>query len=223
MVTILVAVTLLSLTLALVMSVVALRAVREGRQRSDARIAALARDIAGDDSSSQQRLAVGAPSGLFVEIQESHQESRAPVALAAGAVIVGAALVLALVLSSGRPAASARVDEARAPQDVFAGAPLELTALGHERGSDSVTVHGMVKNPRGGEDIKSLTAVVVLVAGDGRELTSAHAPVQDQMLRPDAQTSFLVSVPDAPGVAKYRVSFLAGNRVVPHIDKRDDR
>jgi hypothetical protein len=222
MVTILVLVTLLSLGLAAIMSVVALRSVREGRRRSDARVAALARDITGEDLPLHRDPGVSA-SGLFAEIQEHEKTSRVPVTLAAGAAIVAVAFALAVVLSGGRPSAFTRIDAGRGEQETVAGTPLELIELGHERTADRLTIRGAVLNPQGGREVEPLTALVVLVAKDGRELASGRAPVSGKALQPDTQTTFVVTVPDAPGVARYRVSFEADGRVMPHIDRRAAR
>ena len=223
MVTMLMLVTLFSLALALVMSVVALRAVREGRRRSDARIAALAQEIVGERVPGQQASVDTSPSGMFGEIQDKQEHSRAPVLLAAGAVIVGTAFALALAMSSGRPAASTRIEAGHAAQEVATRTAIELVELGHERTGQTLTIRGVVRNPASEGDVASLTAVVLLVAANGRELSSGRAPVEDHTLRPGAETSFVVSVPDTAGVSRYRVSFLAGGQVVSHVDRRAAR
>jgi hypothetical protein len=99
-------------------------------------------------------------------------------------------------------------------------APLELVALGHERDGKQLTVRGVVRNPSGRSDVDGLTAVVFLFDRDGNFVTSGRAGVV-AAVAPGGESTFAVTVPEAGDVSRYRVSFRAGDRVVPHVDRRN--
>ena len=101
--------------------------------------------------------------------------------------------------------------------------PLELVALGYEREGDRLTVRGIVRNPSSGAPLDALTAVVFLFNGDGRFLGSGRATVESPALGPGGESAFLVTVPGARAVGRYRVSFRSEDRVVPHVDRREHR
>jgi hypothetical protein len=220
MVTILIVITLLSLALAGLAGFVAWRALRDARGRSEARITALARDIAGGDEPLDSYAPEAARTPMFAEMQTAERRASAPFAWAAGAIILGTSFALAVVLSSGWRSSAA---EARTPVAVPAGTPLELLALAHDRSVGALTIRGVVRNPTNGHDVNGLSAVVSLLGADGRSLGSGRGAVQDQELRADDQTSFLVTVPADASIARYRVGFEAGGEVVPHVDRRDVR
>jgi hypothetical protein len=220
MVTLLIVVTLLSLALAGLASFVAWRAVRDARRRSEARITTLARAIAGDDETLDRSAPELARTPMFAEMQTATRRTPAPFAWAAGAIILGTSFTVAVVLSSGWRSPAA---EARTPVAASAGTPLELLALAHDRSAGTLTIRGVVKNPTKGRDVNGLSAVVSLLGADGRSLGSGRGAVQDQELRADDQTNFLVTVPADASIARYRVGFEAGGHIVPHVDRRDVR
>jgi hypothetical protein len=192
--------------LALVMTVVAWRAVQAERERSSARVAALAREIHGD-----ARV-------LFDARSPSTAGSGFGLALAIGGFVVATGAAAAIVFSNDGPAASARV----APGGAAANAslPLELVALGHERDGDTLTVRGVVRNPQGGAEMDRLMAVVSTFSREGGLLQSARAPVDSPALIPGGESTFVVAVAGAEDVGRYRVSFRSDDRVVSHVDKR---
>ena len=215
----LVVITLVSLVVAVAATTIAWRTVNESRRRSEARIAALAREIAGEVS-----IDAGEPSGrtIFADVHAEAPESRAPLALAAGALMVGTAVALVIVLSSGeRPSASTSTESATVADS--AAAPLELVALAHERVAGGLTVRGVVRNPTTGTAVNDHAAVVFLIAADGRVVSTLSTPVHGAVLRPDDQATFLVNVAAAETVERYRVSFRAGSRILDHVDKREGR
>ncbi|HEV3058941.1 MAG TPA: hypothetical protein VGY48_11885 [Vicinamibacterales bacterium] len=195
-----------STLVALVMTVVAWRAVQAEHQRSSARVAALAREIHGEAR------------GLSGAASPSAAGSRLGLALAIGGFVVASAAAAAIVFSNDGPAASARV----APRVAAANAtlPLELVALGHERDGDTLTVRGVVRNPLGGAEMDRLTAVVFTFSREGGFLNSARAPVDSPALIPGGESTFVVAVPGAEHIGRYRVSFRSDDRVVSHVDKR---
>ena len=97
---------------------------------------------------------------------------------------------------------------------------LQLLSLDHERAHDRLTVRGVVRNPPRGNEVDHLTAVVLLFNQQGGFLTSGRSPIESATLQPGTEAKFVVTVPGAADVGKYRVSFRTDDRVVPHVDRR---
>lgn len=223
----LIAATLASLTIALVMSVVAWRVTRDQRRRSQARVEALAAEIRGEPFSLPQRAEIVdidlPPSNtmgtdLFAATIPARGVSRTGAIFAAVVLLVGSA-VAATVMGG-------RLDDAQPPIGATApttNAPLELVALGHEREGDRLTVRGVVRNPRGGAVVDNLTAIVLVFNHDGGVVGSRRAPIERLSLVPGAESGFVVALPGVQDIGRYRVSFRTDERVVPHVDRRDNR
>ena len=225
-------VTVISIALAAVMGIVAWRIAREEARRSQARIAALAAEIHGADSlplrvaandlELRPRPASASSGDLFSTAGQAQASSRWPAVLAAGVFVVSAAGALIVVLSGG-PAATTHAAnqplQAAAPPAAPA-APLELVALGHERDGDRLIVRGVVRNPPSGAAVDRLTAVVFVFNRDGGFLTSGRVMIEPSGLRPGGESIFVVTIPGAGDVGRYRVSFRTEDRIVPHVDRR---
>jgi hypothetical protein len=69
--------------------------------------------------------------------------------------------------------------------------------------------------------VDRLTAVVLVFNRDGGFLASGRAVVESPALEPGGESTFVVTVRDAGDVARYRVSFRTDDRVVPHVDRRE--
>ena len=132
-----------------------------------------------------------------------------------GAVIVAVVLGGVYVISSR---SSARTPAAAAVP--AAPAPLELLSLRHVRKGDTLTISGLVRNPPAGQMEAGVTAVVFVFDTDGTFLTSGRAPLDYQRLSAGDESPFVVAIPKAGAVARYRVSFRTEKDVVPHIDRR---
>ena len=240
----LIVVTLLSLALAVIMSGIAWRLTRQERRRSEARVAALAveihsagapRTITNDLPSPEVPVAVSTSSDLFAAARPGASSgSRLAAVFALGVFVVGSSAALAVVLSSvphgvANSAALVGSGLSRTPRTDIAGSGssrtprtmLELTALGHERDADRLTVRGVVRNPPSGSEVGRLTAVVFLFNRDGGFLASGRAAVDATTLTPGAESPFVVTVPGAADVGRYRVSFRTDEGIVPHVDRRD--
>jgi hypothetical protein len=235
-------VTIISLLLTVIMSVIAWRAAHEEKRRTDARIAALAAEI--HDTSRPQAVRHAEPdldlrrsvemplplqsSGLFETGAATRSGPRLATVVGIGVLVFGALAAMAVMLGTGSSAATARV---AAPADVAPAAdhaaaaespvPLELLALGHDRDGDRLTVRGVVRNPSVGRAVDRVTAVVFLYDRTGGFLTSGRAAIESPSLTPGAESAFVVVVPGASDVSRYRVSFRTEDRVVPHVDRRD--
>ncbi len=104
---------------------------------------------------------------------------------------------------------------------VTAGAPLELLALGHSADESGLTISGVVQNPRSSPSLSGVVVTASLLAQDGSQVGSAHAPLDFTRLRPGDESPFVVKVSSSAGVARYRVSFRDSNGgVLGHVDRR---
>jgi len=236
----LVLVTLISLVLAVTMTVIAWRVSQEEQRRSSARVAALAADIYDGGATRREatlpeRDLLLHPAGavtageMFLSSSEPKTRGRLAVVVLVGAIVFGSAATVAVVFGRG-VSGSGRNGAAQAPPATEAArpnppapVPLELVALGHARDGDQLTVRGIVRNPRAGTAINGLTAVVFLFKSDGGFTGSGRAAIGSAALGPGGESTFVVTVPAARDVARYRVSFRTDDRVVPHVDRRDQQ
>jgi len=223
----LVLVTLLSLALAAVMTVVAWRIAREEKRRSDARVAALSSEIHGSgDLPLNQRTEVATSGDLFAPATRPSSSPRAAAVVVGGAVLVVVAAFLWSSASQSSASSSSPVAKTRATnaatkraEPQTAAVPLELTALTHERDADQLTVRGIVRNPPAGGAVHGITAVVFLFNRNGGFVSSGRAAVE--ALPPGSESPFVVTIPNAKDVGRYRVSFRTDDRIVPHVDRRE--
>jgi hypothetical protein len=100
--------------------------------------------------------------------------------------------------------------------------PLELVALGHARETSVLIISGTVRNPSSGAKVEGLTAVISLLDRSGALVSTKDVPLDYRALKPGEEAPFKVSIPDPGSIARYRVSFRAGTDVVPHVDRRTD-
>lgn len=207
---ILLAVTGLSLLVAGFMSAIAWRMSREERQRSDARVAELSSAIYGDDEHEP------AAARLFGGVPPT-SSLRAVIAAAVGACVVAAVASIAVVAARS-PHRGAIRETAQPSRPV--NAPLELLALEHERVGEQLVVRGIVRNPADGVERAGLSAVVLLFGHAGELLSSGRSNVPAVKLAPGGTTPFVVTVPEAAAVDRFRLSFRTDARIEPHVDRR---
>jgi len=99
--------------------------------------------------------------------------------------------------------------------------PLELTTLRHDREHDRLIVRGTVRHTTAVE-FADLTALVSVfdrrgnLAASGEGLVTGAQPVAGGV-----ESSFVVTVPGASDVARYRVAFKSNERIIAHVDRRD--
>jgi hypothetical protein len=222
----LIIITVVSLVVAAVMSVIAWRLTLDERRRSEARVSALAADIHGEGPSP-----VHVSDSFFAE-----ERSRTPGspfrALAIGVAVVGTAIALVVFASSApRSSVAAAPAAVTAPSHSAAAAlkstdaplagPLELVKLGHERERDRLIVRGVVRYPAG-TDVANLVAIVSVFNHEGDIAASGQGLVAGA--RPDTggvESTFVVTVPGARDVARYRVAFKSNERIIAHLDRRE--
>jgi hypothetical protein len=133
-----------------------------------------------------------------------------------GALLVVTVIAVIIGLSGGSHSATPRP----APEATPVVQPLELIALAHEREADRLTVRGIVRNPAARSLPLALTAVVQIFSHDGALVGSGQGGIDVADLAPGAERTFVITVPTADEVARYRVSFRSDDTVVPHVDRR---
>ena len=210
----------LSLLLAVGMAAVLFNVMREERRRSDARVAALTAAAATAPlrrgaARSEPAQPVAARMAMF-----SPGEERSPWGRRAGAAAaVAGVLAVALMLLLPGPQAASRAQ--RPSTAIGEGQPLELVALEHARVGDGLAISGTVRNPSSGAALRDVFATAVLVAGDGSTLASARASLDFTTLAPGGDSPFVITVPKAGAVARYRVGFRSrSGAVIAHVDRR---
>jgi hypothetical protein len=228
----LLALTIGSLLLAVAMTGVAWRVSREEHRRARARIAVLAAEIHESPKSEVRSLSdqtsdfplQTSDRDLFVRPRPK-SATRYGTVVAAGVFVCATAGAFAVISSRPSQAVADRANSAnlgspgKAANSANRANPLELLALGHDRDGDRLTVRGVVRNPNPA-GLDHVTAIVLLFRRDGAFLTSGRADVASSSLGPGAETTFVVTVPGAADVGRYRVSFRTEDRVVPHVDRR---
>lgn len=248
--TLLLGITVVSLVVALVMSVTAWRLMRAEKQRSAARIAALSW-AASDDQPVMMNLPIvedkpiaqapwkpapylsTAPAAAPASLKATPE----PVATHATGFLgvapqerdsgnrqktLALAAVVFFVCLAGATAWLMSAPEGTSPVAVGPNSPLELVSLSHSRQNEKLSIAGLVRNPAAGKPVERLSAVVFLFDRTGTFVTSSKAHVDFLRLGAGDESPFVVSI-DAPAtVSRYRVSFRTDEGVVPHIDRRGE-
>ena len=188
------------------------------RRRSDARVAALAAAL--DDPLSEatwtdepQPFAEPTESrGITLAVPEEVHWSRIPAFAVAALVVLSASALLVVGMNSG----------GRAPRHAAANAPsIELMSMRHALDGETLIVSGLIRNPTT-TATPALSAVVSVLGREGQIVARGESPLDPVMLEPGKETSFRVSVPQVADPGRYRVAFLNGSHIVPHLDRRAD-
>jgi len=137
---------------------------------------------------------------------------------AAVVFVVGAGVVYAVRSTELLSATSQRLST----PDPASIAPIELLSLRHQTDpTGAFTVTGLVGNPADGTSLTNIVAVVYLFDSQGRYFAGGRATLELGNLRPGDQSPFVVTVPDAGLVDRYRVGFrFQDGGVVAHVDQR---
>src|ERR671912_25814 len=126
---------------------------------------------------------------------------------------------IAAAAAFGFSAWRSRADEARrsATRDEPA---LELVSMRHAREGRTLTVTGLVRNPRVGVPRSNIAAVVFVFDRSGGFVASGRAALDFTNLAPGDESPFVVKIPDVAGVVRYRVSFRTEAGILRHLDRR---
>ena len=142
--------------------------------------------------------AVAGVGGLFAEPERESPWTRRFVIVAAFAIV---AVIVGFTISSFTRGGAADVS-AETVQVATASPTLELLTLAYEQKDATLTISGMVQNPKTSPAIAAGVEVSALVfAADGTIVASAKAPLDFSRLRPGDESPFVVRV---PGHRKYR-------------------
>jgi hypothetical protein len=99
--------------------------------------------------------------------------------------------------------------------------PIELLSLRYTAETGNFVVTGLVQNPTTSVSLHGVFAVVYLFDAEGKFISSARASLDSGVLSPGGESSFVVHVPAATDVTKYRVSFQhEDGAAVQHVDRR---
>lgn len=223
---ILMAVTIVSAAVAVVMCAIVVRMLREDRRRSDARVAALLQMAAAapaqaplrqDDLALNPAVPVIGVPGLFAEPETASPWGRRLGAAAACAAV----LVVGILAFSSWEGGTGTEEVVSLSTDSSTTAPLDLLSLAHTADAKALTISGVVQNPRSGAVLSGVSAVAFSFAQDGGLLGQGRAPLDFTRLEPGSESPFVVQVPNAAGVARYRVSFRGEDgAVIAHVDRR---
>jgi hypothetical protein len=248
--TTLVTVTLLSMGMAAALSVIVWRMLRDERQRSEARVLALThraaqtpaqgsapatRDLGpgtraeGPGTTRDLMLRGTSPTAeeMFAERETASPWGRRFAVMAGLALVLASGILLALTVrdrtgAQARPATAigaAAVSQQGANTASTIG--LELLSLRDSRQPASLTITGLVQNPRGGAPLSRVMVTAYAFDDKGSFLASGRAPIDVAALAPGDESPFVVSVPVTDAVARYRIGFRGEDgRVIAHIDKR---
>jgi hypothetical protein len=201
------------------LAVTMLHRVRIERQRSDARVAALAAAL--DDPLRDTPWAdEGGPGeastlshGVSLTVPEEVHSSRLPAfAIAALVVLSVGGLLFAGMNGGRRPARHVTTTQASS---------IELVSMRHALDGKTLIVSGLVRNPTT-TPTPSLSAVVSVLGQNGQIVARGESPLDPAMLEPGKETNFRVSVPSVADPGRYRVAFVNGSQIVPHVDRRAD-
>jgi hypothetical protein len=193
--------------------------IRLERRRSDARVAALASAIDDprwstrfEDEGREEPVVVSPPIVSLV-VPDTERPSRAPAFAIAALVVLGLSTLLAFGITS----------RSRTPRPVAAANPssIELLSMRHAMDGETLIVSGLVRNPTASAT-PALSAVVSVLGRDGRVVARGESRLDAVVLSPGKETTFRVSVSEVSDPGRYRLAFMNGSQIVPHVDRRSD-
>jgi hypothetical protein len=175
------------------------------------------RDRVLDDFEIRPAASAG-PGEIFAEPVRSSPWGRR-FAIIGSLAAVGLAAFAAL--TPDRDVRSAQPPAATSERAAAAPAPLELVSLRHTQDGETLTVSGLVRNPRAGVPLTRILVTAVALGSDGTLVASGRAPLDFTSLGPGDESPFVVTVPVRAAVARYRVGFRSEDgSIVAHVDRR---
>jgi hypothetical protein len=190
-------------------------------RRSAARVAALSAAIDGAEPSASGPL-MSPPAKSSVAVASMF--ATAPGASVQGRPLMKMGVFAALAVGFLVIVAMANRDHsAAAAADTREEAVLELVSMRHAREGRTLTVTGLVRNPRVGVPRANIAAVVFAFDRTGGFVASGRAALDFTTLAPGDESPFVVKIPDVAGVARYRVSFRTEAGILRHLDRRADQ
>lgn len=157
---------------------------------------------------------------LFADRNQPSPWGRRVAVIGALAVVV-AAIGFAIASSSDDKPAPAAAGATLQTPAAAEPVPLELVSLRHLQQAQSLTVTGLVQNPRTGAPLSRVVVTAFAFGPDGTFLSSSRAPLDFTTLAPGDESPFVVTVPVTGVVSRYRIGFRAEDGgVIAHVDKR---
>jgi hypothetical protein len=239
MTTILLTVTIVSFVMTIALGALVVKLLRDERRRSSARVAALVQladlDSAADDTVLGRTVATEPDwtidrddhtpiaADLFAPAVIKDSPAAWPRRLGVAAAIVAIVSLVGIVVRSGATfnRGVATETQSAAAASTQASGMLELLSLKHTQETNSLTITGLVQNPRDGVPLSKVAATAFLFGADGTFLASGRAPLDFTVLRPGDESGFVISVPVTLPVARYRIGFRGDDgRIIGHVDRR---
>jgi len=250
MVTILATVTIVSLILTIALSALVIKLLREERRRGAARAAALAQmadseaavsgldgrddldNLDGDFDMEPADVALDhfdrVPSSTAPDLfAATEQRSANPWSgrLAIVAVLTIVILAVGAAIRWRMPAAPGTGAASTAATSATSGTGqtglLELLSLKDSQQANTLTITGLVQNPRDGVQLSKVAATAFLFSADGTFLASGRSPLDFTTLRPGDESGFVINIPVSLPVARYRIGFRdEDGRIIGHVDRR---
>jgi hypothetical protein len=160
---------------------------------------------------------------MFAEREVNSPWGRRVAVMAGLGLVLASVILFALTADGKKPAGTsfAAADPASQPGPNAVVAGLELLSLRDTRQPGSLTITGLVQNPRGGAPLSRVTVTAYAFDDKGAFLASGRALLDVTTLSPGDESPFVVSVPVTETVARYRIGFRSEDgRVISHVDKR---
>ena len=164
---------------------------------------------------------VAAPT-IFAEREPSSSPWGKRFAVMSGLGLAVAAIVLFGLTERERSTGSASHQLVRPAAATSSAAPgLELLSLHDTRQPGTLTIAGLVQNPRDGAMLTRVTVTAFAFDASGAFLASGRALLDVTALAPGDESPFVVTVPVTENVARYRIGFRGDDgRVIAHTDRR---
>jgi hypothetical protein len=244
-----VALTLLSTTMLL--AIVVTKMLRDEKRRSDARVAMLAamaaeaaayappeeqeddyegahENAAFQAEADELPLAYEYTPTIATDMFTARAEPSAwPKRLAVAGALAGVGFAIVIGAKSGAfnrdvsPAAAPAAAQPAASAAPQTQLPLDLLSLKQSQEAKTLTITGLVQNPRAGAELSNVAATAFVFGADGSFLASGRAPLDFTVLRPGDESGFVITVPVTSPVARYRVGFRGEDgHVIGHVDRR---
>jgi hypothetical protein len=174
------------------------------------------------DADGSMALEPVATSAMFASDQPRNMSIGRWLALAAAGlvILIGAGTIYAL--NSGTWLSSFTSGDREDVSAASGRQPLELLSLKHGTDqSGAFVVTGLVQNPIEGASLRDVVATVYLFDQQGRYFASGRARLEVPTLGAGEESPFVVKIPNAAAVGRYRVGFrLDDGGVVAHVDRR---
>ena len=219
---VLIVLTCASVAAAAAFGISAWRSRADEARRSAARIAALSAAIDGSEPPAPAPFPPAA-TPAYPHVAVTSMFATSPGASVQGRPLVRMGVFAALAVAFLVVVAMANRNHATTPAPAASeNAMIELVSMEHTREGRTLTVKGLVRNPRVGVPRSKVSAVVSAFDRKGGFVASSHAGLDFTNLAPGDESPFVVTISNISGIARYRVSFRTETGALRHLDRRAD-